>query len=89
MWQYAHGIDLRPVKPLRENLTRRSVGCEINWGIRFEREEDATEGLGRIATEVAKRMKECQVSGRTITVKVKRRKVSSLSLFSSLFSLPL
>lgn len=38
LWQHAHGLDDRPVETLR---TRRSVGAEVNWGVRLNSDEDA------------------------------------------------
>lgn len=38
LWQHAHGIDNRPVEPPK---ARRSVGAEVNWGVRFSSDADA------------------------------------------------
>ena len=35
LWQYAHGKDDRSVEAPK---VRKSVGAEVNWGIRFEGE---------------------------------------------------
>ncbi len=32
LWSYAHNRDDRPVEPPK---ARKSVGAEVNWGIRF------------------------------------------------------
>lgn len=38
LWQHAHGIDNRQVEPPK---ARRSVGAEVNWGVRFSSDADA------------------------------------------------
>lgn len=38
MWDYAHGRDARVVEPPQ---ARKSVGAEINYGVRFNGEADA------------------------------------------------
>jgi len=42
----AHGIDEREVEPMK---TRRSVGAEVNWGIRFTCQGDADTFLDGLA----------------------------------------
>lgn len=69
LWEFAHGRDDRQVEPPK---ARKSVGAEINWGVRFESEKDPEEFLANLATEVAHRLHQAKSKGRTITVKVKR-----------------
>jgi len=38
LWQHAHGIDDRPVAPPK---ARRTVGAEVNWGVRFSTAKEA------------------------------------------------
>lgn len=38
LWQHAHGLDERPVAPPK---ARRSVGAEVNWGVRFSNAQEA------------------------------------------------
>jgi hypothetical protein len=38
LWQHAHGIDERPVAPPK---ARRTVGAEVNWGVRFSTQQEA------------------------------------------------
>lgn len=38
LWQHAHGIDERPVAPPK---ARRSVGADVNWGVRFSNAQEA------------------------------------------------
>ncbi|KAJ3142676.1 deoxycytidyl transferase [Geranomyces variabilis] len=64
------GIDAREL----ENKPRQSVGAEINWGVRFETQEQVEKFLFDLTDEVVKRMKAISVKGRQVTVKVKRRR---------------
>lgn len=56
---------------------RRSVGAEVNWGVRFESEGDAAKFLQTVAEEVAGRLREAGLRGRTLTLKIKRRKAGA------------
>jgi nucleotidyltransferase/DNA polymerase involved in DNA repair len=71
LWDFAHGVDDRRVEP---TLDRKSVGAEVNWGVRFGTKEDATAFLKTLAGEVAARAVAAGVTARTITLKVKRAK---------------
>ncbi len=51
LWNHAHGRDDRPVEPPGK---RKSVGAEVNWGIRFTCDADCTEVLEGIAAEVGR-----------------------------------
>lgn len=42
LWQHAHGIDTRPVEPPK---ARRSIGADVNWGVRFSSDDDANKFL--------------------------------------------
>jgi DNA repair protein REV1 len=59
---------------------RRSLGAGVNWGVRFEAGAEAEAFLEGLAGEVAQRMQQAGVKGRTLTLKVKRRKEVSLPL---------
>ena len=54
MWAYAHGVDDRQVEPPK---SRKSVGAECNWGIRFQRDADAVAFMDNLAGELSTRMK--------------------------------
>lgn len=71
LWDFAHGHDSRVVEVPKG---RKSVGAEVNWGIRFEKEKDPEDFLGNLAKEVEQRLNQSGVKGRTITVKIKRKK---------------
>uniref|UniRef100_A0A7I4CIB7 DNA repair protein REV1 n=1 Tax=Physcomitrium patens TaxID=3218 RepID=A0A7I4CIB7_PHYPA len=74
LWSYARGIDTREVQQAQ---IRKSIGAEVNWGVRFLVPEDAHRFLVTLSTEVATRLQTAAVKGRTITLKVKRRKEGS------------
>jgi DNA repair protein REV1 len=71
LWDFAHGKDSRRVEGPKP---RRSVGAEVNWGVRFETPEDPEKFVASLAMEVAVRMQQGGVRGRTITLKLKRKK---------------
>lgn len=54
VWAYAHGIDERQVEPPK---SRKSVGAECNWGIRFQNDADAVAFMDNLAGELSTRMK--------------------------------
>jgi hypothetical protein len=49
LWQMAHGRDLRVVQTPKP---RKSLGAEVNWGIRFRNQQDADQFLLRLSGEV-------------------------------------
>ena len=49
---------------------RKSVSAEINWGVRFENDEQAARFIEELADEVSKRLRAIARFGRTITLKV-------------------
>ena len=71
LWDFAHARDNRKVEPPKP---RQSVGAEVNWGIRFVTAEDPEIFLKNLAVEVAGRMKQAGIRGKTITLKLKRKK---------------
>lgn len=73
LYDYARGKDPRRVEPPK---ARKSVGAEVNWGVRFTNENDPKDFLKNIAEEVAKRMEAASggARGRTVTLKLLRRK---------------
>ena len=69
LYNFARGIDDRPLAGIQP---RKTVGAEVNWGIRFEEEPQVAKFLTDLAAEVAKRMRDAGAVGRTITLKVRR-----------------
>ncbi|KAL2609061.1 hypothetical protein R1flu_027634 [Riccia fluitans] len=71
LWCFAQGIDDRGVQLVHE---RKSIGAEVNWGVRFETTDDAQKFLVSLSNEVATRLQNADTCGRTITLKIKKRK---------------
>ena len=49
LWDYAHGRDPREVEP---SGVRKTVGCEINYGVRFDGQADADRFVDELAVQV-------------------------------------
>ncbi|XP_047338649.1 DNA repair protein REV1 [Impatiens glandulifera] len=71
LWNCSRGIDNRPVGVLQES---KSIGAEVNWGVRLKNSRDAQTFLLNLCKEVSLRMHGCSVEGRTFTLKIKKRK---------------
>lgn len=71
MWEAARGIDHRKVVT---PAPRKSLGAEVNWGVRFETQEDADAFLKQLAEEVWSRLQMAGLRGRCLTLKLKKRK---------------
>eukprot|EP01018_Ginkgo_biloba_P015505 Gb_33413 [translate_table: standard] len=71
LWHYARGIDHRQVQTAQEH---KSIGAEVNWGVRFSDPKDVNHFLMNLSKEVSLRLQGASVQGRTISLKVKKRK---------------
>ncbi|XP_057964637.1 DNA repair protein REV1 isoform X2 [Malania oleifera] len=71
LWNYCRGIDNRLVGVFQES---KSVGAEVNWGVRFNDLEDTRRFISNLCKEVSLRLQGCEVQGRTFTLKIKKRK---------------
>ncbi|KDQ59748.1 hypothetical protein JAAARDRAFT_126496 [Jaapia argillacea MUCL 33604] len=60
-------------KKLDSNKPRKSVSCEINYGIRFEGNKQAEEFVYRLAEEVAARLDKVEMLGKSLILKVMKR----------------
>ncbi|KAK0187197.1 hypothetical protein F5146DRAFT_766832 [Armillaria mellea] len=60
-------------KKLESDKARKSVSCEINYGIRFENNEQAETFIRQMAVEVTKRLDDANTLGRSITLKLMKR----------------
>lgn len=49
---------------------RKSIGAEVNWGLRFENDEEVKSFLLSLSKEVVGRMAAAAVKGKTVTIKV-------------------
>ncbi|KAH3978132.1 hypothetical protein HBI56_065570 [Parastagonospora nodorum] len=70
LWEYARGIDKQEVG---EQVVRKSVSAEVNWGVRFENQEQADEFITSLCGELQKRLLKEKVKGKQFTMKVMRR----------------
>ncbi|XP_022735804.1 DNA repair protein REV1 isoform X9 [Durio zibethinus] len=71
LWNYSRGVDNRLVGMIQES---KSVGAEVNWGVRFRDLQDTQHFLLDLCKEVSLRLQGCGVQGRTFTLKIKRRR---------------
>lgn len=70
LWDYARGIDRTEVGDV---VIRKSVSAEVNWGVRFENQEQVDEFIENLCAELQKRLLKEKVKGRQLTLKVMRR----------------
>lgn len=70
MFEYARGIDHQEVG---EQVVRKSVSAEVNWGVRFENQEQADEFITSLCGELQKRLLKEKVKGKQFTMKIMRR----------------
>ncbi|XP_031272690.1 DNA repair protein REV1 isoform X4 [Pistacia vera] len=71
LWNYSRGIDNRQVGLIQES---KSIGAEVNWGVRFRDLKDSHHFLLNLCKEVSLRLQGCGVQGRNFTLKIKKRK---------------
>ncbi|KAK5114455.1 hypothetical protein LTR62_002390 [Meristemomyces frigidus] len=70
LWEYSRGIDRVEVG---EQIVRKSVSAEVNWGVRFETVEQVDEFMQGLSGELSKRLLKEGVKGKQLTLKVMRR----------------
>ncbi|KAK4893736.1 deoxycytidyl transferase [Elasticomyces elasticus] len=70
LWDYARGIDRAEVG---DQVVRKSVSAEVNWGVRFENQEQVDEFMHGLCGELHKRLTKEKVKGKQLTMKVMRR----------------
>ncbi|KAL9636684.1 MAG: hypothetical protein Q9164_002669 [Protoblastenia rupestris] len=70
IWDYSRGIDRAEVG---DQVIRKSVSAEVNWGIRFVTQEQADEFIQSLCDELHKRLLNEGVKGRQLTMKIMRR----------------
>lgn len=70
LWEYARGIDRQEVG---EQVVRKSVSAEVNWGVRFENQEQADEFITSLCGELQKRLLKEKVKSKQFTMKIMRR----------------
>ncbi|KAG8907971.1 deoxycytidyl transferase, partial [Tulasnella sp. 417] len=74
IWKAVRGID---DTPLESDKPRKSVSAEVNYGIRFENNEQAEAFVMNLGTEVSKRLKAVSKRGRFMTLKIMVRKADA------------
>ena len=70
IWDFSRGIDRTEVG---DQVVRKSVSAEVNWGIRFVTQEQADEFVQSLCEELQKRLVNEKVKGRQLTMKIMRR----------------
>lgn len=70
LWDYARGIDRTEVG---DEVIRKSVSAEINWGIRFVTQAQAEEFVQSLCEELQRRLVENGVKGKQLTMRIMRR----------------
>ncbi|SMQ51595.1 unnamed protein product [Zymoseptoria tritici ST99CH_3D7] len=70
IWEYARGIDKTEVG---DQVVRKSVSAEVNWGVRFENNDQVDEFMQGLCGELNKRLVKERVKGKQLTMKVMRR----------------
>ncbi|KAL3515331.1 hypothetical protein ACH5RR_022233 [Cinchona calisaya] len=71
LWNFSRGIDNRLVGVYQES---KSIGADVNWGVRFNDLNDTKDFLLKLCKEVSLRLQGYGVQGRTITLKIKKRR---------------
>ncbi|XP_058216083.1 DNA repair protein REV1 isoform X3 [Rhododendron vialii] len=71
LWNHSRGVDNRLVGVIQES---KSVGAEVNWGVRFNDMKDCQHFLTNLCKEVSLRLQGCAVEGRSFTLKIKKRR---------------
>ncbi|KAI4124677.1 MAG: hypothetical protein LQ338_004677 [Usnochroma carphineum] len=70
IWDYSRGVDRVEIG---EQVIRKSVSAEVNWGIRFVTQEQADEFVQCLCEELHRRLINERVKGRQLTMKIMRR----------------
>ncbi|KAF2213691.1 hypothetical protein CERZMDRAFT_39257 [Cercospora zeae-maydis SCOH1-5] len=70
IYEYARGIDKAEVG---DQVVRKSVSAEVNWGVRFENQDQVDEFMNGLSGELHKRLVKERVKGRQLTMKVMKR----------------
>lgn len=70
LYNYARGIDRTEVG---DQVIRKSVSAEVNWGVRFETNAQAEEFIQSLCGELNRRLVKERVKGKQLTMKIMRR----------------
>jgi DNA repair protein REV1 len=74
LWEYARGIDRKEVGDIE---IRKSVSAEVNWGVRFETQEQVDEFIANLCGELNKRLLKERVRGKQLTLKIMKRRADA------------
>ncbi|KAG7382177.1 deoxycytidyl transferase [Phytophthora pseudosyringae] len=72
LYNYARGLDVRSLS-MDANMMRKSVSAVVNFGIRFEKWEDATVFLMALGEELSLRLRNLKVRTKCLTLLIKKR----------------
>lgn len=70
LWDYSRGFDKQEVG---DQVVRKSVSTEVNWGIRFRNQEEAETFMTSLCEELSRRLIEQCVKGKQVTMKIMRK----------------
>ncbi|OSS53569.1 hypothetical protein B5807_00322 [Epicoccum nigrum] len=70
LYEYSRGLDRQEVG---EQVIRKSVSAEVNWGVRFATQVQAEEFIASLCGELQKRLLKEKVKGKQFTMKIMRR----------------
>ncbi|KAH7098559.1 hypothetical protein BKA62DRAFT_364397 [Auriculariales sp. MPI-PUGE-AT-0066] len=70
LYKAVRGID---GTPLQSDKPRKSVSAEVNYGIRFQDNEEFRKFLDQLSDEVSRRLRDVQMRGRQLTLKLMTR----------------
>ncbi|KAG0257811.1 deoxycytidyl transferase [Mortierella polycephala] len=73
LYNSCRGIDETTLASDREKA-RQSVSAEISWGVRFENQDQVNDFVRDLSQEVSKRLKEIDRKGKSVIIKVMKRK---------------
>lgn len=71
LWEYARGIDDTKTPNI---LDRKSVSCDVNWGVRFTTMEQIDIFLTNLAKELSERLNKLSLIGSHLTLRLFKRK---------------
>ncbi|OBZ75554.1 DNA repair protein rev1 [Grifola frondosa] len=74
LYKALRGIDDRK---LESDKPRKSVSCDINYGIRFENNDQAESFIYQMGEEVSRRLCSIDMKGRSLTLKILKRDPSA------------
>ncbi|KAK8151423.1 DNA damage repair protein Mus42 [Phyllosticta citrichinensis] len=70
IWDYSRGIDRTEVG---DQVIRKSVSAEVNWGVRFANHEQADDFIHNLSGELHRRLAKENVKGHQLTMKIMKR----------------